>query len=151
MSNALPQDRLDRAIMALRLADMIAHLRTLRKAQKALTLTAYLEDFEQQLAIERLIHLILETALAINADAIAASGSPLPQNCFDSFVAAGGCGLISPELAAQLALSASLQYRQINEYDDLSAIVALQSIQHILKLCSEYVRQVKTYAQRSLS
>lgn len=138
---------MDHAIVHRKLQAIIRYLSTLQpKAQ--LNLQTYLDEFEQQLIIERLLHLTIESAADINSYLIVCANQPPPENYFDSFIQAGQQGFISQSLATELAPSAGLRNRLVHEYDKINPVIVYQSIQIALKLYPQYVQQIQAYLRK---
>lgn len=138
---------IDHAIVNRKSQAIIRYLTTLEsKAQ--LDLQTYLNEFEQQLITERLLHLIIEAAADINSYLLVCANQPPPETYFNSFIRAGQQGLISQSLAAELAPSAGLRNRLVHEYDEIDPVIVYQSIQTALKLYPQYVRHIQSYLQQ---
>lgn len=60
----------------------------------------YEKRFIEKLAIERLLHLLIETAIDINTHLIVSSGQAPPETYYDSFLDVGKIGAISDDLAS---------------------------------------------------
>jgi len=77
------------------------------------------------------------------------------ENYFDSFIAAGIQGIITPKLAAQIAPSAGLGNRLVHQYEDIDSrqvFVAIgprtaRKIELALQQYSLYVRQITIYLE----
>ena len=66
----------------------------------------------------RLLQEAIEAALDINAHLIAEQGAPVPEDYYGGFLAIGTLGVIHETLARELAPSAGLRNRLVQEYDD---------------------------------
>jgi uncharacterized protein YutE (UPF0331/DUF86 family) len=138
---------IDRAIVDRKLQALIRYLTALQPKLN-LDLQAYLNDFEQQLIIERLLHLIVESAADVNSYLLVCARVPPPETYFDSFIRAGRQGIISQTLATALAPSTGLRNRLVHEYDAIDPVIVHQSIQFVLQLYPQYVRQIQLYLEQ---
>lgn len=105
-------------------------------------------DFVQQLATERLLHLLVESAIDINMHLAVRNDQPPPDTYRDSFITAGRIGAIAVDLAQQLAPSAGLRNRLVHDYDKVDSEVVRRSIVFALELFPQYLQQVQNYLQR---
>lgn len=138
---------IERAIVDRKLQALIRYLTALQPKAN-LDLQAYLNDFEQQLIVERLLHLIVESAADVNSYLLVCARVPPPETYFDSFVRAGRQGIISQTLAIELAPSTGLRNRLVHEYDDIDSVIVYQSIQFALQLYPQYIQHVQTYLEQ---
>ena len=114
-----------------------------------MTQADYEADFEQQLIVERLLHLLVEAAVDINTHIAVSSGQTPPETYRDSFLTTGKMGVISMSLAKELAPSAGLRNRLVHDYDDIDLEVVHQSIAFALRLFPQYLQQVTSYLQET--
>ncbi|CAN5658495.1 hypothetical protein BH23CYA1_BH23CYA1_15700 [soil metagenome] len=97
-------------------------------------------DFIQQLAIERLSHLLVESARDINMH-LAVRNDQLPPDTYrDSFITAGRIGAIAVNLAQQLAPSAGLRNCLVHDYDEVDPEIVRRSIAFVLELFPQYLQ-----------
>ena len=108
----------------------------------------YKEDFERQLIVERLMHLLIESAIDINMHLVVSDGQPPPETYRDSFLAMAKIGVISSELATEIAPSAGLRNRLVHDYDDVNLEIIYGAIDFALTLYPKYLQQVEQYTQR---
>ena len=135
---------LDKAIANRKLQKIVKYLATL-KSFANLDQQSYLDDFSQQLIVERLLHLIIEAAADLNSYLLVRSGQPPPETYFNSFTEAGRQGIISQDLAQQLAPSAGLRNRLVHGYDEIDPTIVFQAIPFALELYPRYVVQIQRY------
>lgn len=114
---------------------------------ESVSIDEYRHDFDKQLIAERLLQLIVEAATDINNYLLARSGQGTSANYFDSFIAAGRQGIITPELAAQIAPSAGLRNRLVHQYEDIDSRQVFVAIELALQQYSLYVRQITIYLE----
>lgn len=105
-------------------------------------------DFIQQLAIERLLHLLVESAIDINMHLAVRSDQLPPDTYRDSFITAGRIGAISVDLAQQLAPSAGLRNRLVHDYDEVDPEIVRRSVAFALELFPQYLQQVQDYLRQ---
>ena len=96
-------------------------------------------------AAERLIQVVVDLAVDVNAHiAVVASGAA-PQTGRDSFLAAATSGAITEDLAAELAPAAGLRNVLVHRYTDIRTDLVASAVNSILDGFAEYVRQVAAY------
>ncbi len=135
---------MDKAAINYRLQLMVKYLQKLRQFE-SISLEDYLNSFDQQLITERLLQLIIEAASDINSSLLVQVHEITPASYFDSFIEAGKQGIISPELAADLAQSAGLRNRLVHQYESLDNRVVFAAISLALEKYAIYVRQISNY------
>jgi uncharacterized protein YutE (UPF0331/DUF86 family) len=140
---------LDRAILNRKLQKVVKYLVALNSFA-SLDQQSYLNDFNQQLIVERLLHLIVEAAADLNSYLLVRSGQTPPETYFNSFTEAGRQGIIAQDLAQQLAPSAGLRNRLVHEYDEIDPIIVFQAIPFALELYPRYVVQIQRYLAQNL-
>ncbi len=135
---------MDKAAINYRLQLMVKYLQKLRQFE-SISLEDYLNSFDQQLITERLLQLIIEAASDINSSLLVQVHEITPASYFDSFIEAGKQGIMSPELAADLAQSAGLRNRLVHQYESLDNRVVFAAISLALEKYAIYVRQISNY------
>jgi uncharacterized protein YutE (UPF0331/DUF86 family) len=105
----------------------------------------YLQDFKQQLIVERLLHLLVEAATDINSHLLVSLNQPSPDSYFDSFIAVGRNQIIPLALAYQLAPATGLRNRLVHEYDAINPVIVFQSIASALDLFPQYLTHIQNY------
>ena len=99
-----------------KLSVIVENLKAL-KPVAAMKKDEYERDLYKRKATERLLQELIEAAIDINTHIIVQTGSPPPDDYYESFIRAGKLGIISSELAENLAPSAGLRNRLVHEYD----------------------------------
>lgn len=79
---------------------------------------------------------------------IAELGGDLPADDRGGFLSLGRLGLISNELALELAPSAGLRNRLAHEYEGVDDMKVFASIESLLRLYPRYVSAVEAYIER---
>lgn len=134
--------------------DIEVILRKLRTIQKYLTVLGtkrdltqadYDSDLEQQIIVERCLHLLIESAVDINTHIVVSNKRIPPETYRDSFIDLAKAGVISSGLARELAPAAGLRNRLVHDYEDIDATIVRQSIALALRLLPLYVEQIKEY------
>lgn len=68
-----------------------------------------------------------------------------PETYFDSFIEAGKRGLITRELAAELAQSAGMGNRLVHQYEDIDNSLVFAAIPKALEQYPLYIQQITAY------
>ncbi|BAY90208.1 MULTISPECIES: type VII toxin-antitoxin system HepT family RNase toxin [unclassified Tolypothrix] len=135
---------IDTVIVTTRLEFIARYLDNLKRFE-AITWDDYLNNIDNQLITERLLQLMAQAAIDIN-DHILSKLNPGNSNTnFEAFIELGNYGVITPELAKQLAPSSGLRNRLVHEYDDIDPQQVFRAISFALQQYPLYVRQVNSY------
>ena len=137
----------DAAVIRRKLGHIIESLRALTPLAR-LTPGEYRERLYERKAAERLLQEAIEAALDINAHLIAEHGRAVPEDYYSGFPALAGLGILSRELADQLAPSAGLRNRLVHEYEGLDDARVLAAITTILTLYPQYVGAIEAFLTR---
>lgn len=135
---------MDRETINLRLSLMLKYLQRLQQFE-SVSVEEYLNNFDLQLICERLLQVIIEAATDINGSLLVQFHQITPASYFDSFLEAGRQGIISPELAAELAQSAGLRNRLVHQYEAINNRIVFSAIFKALEQYPLYVRQITNY------
>lgn len=135
---------IDPEIVLVRLRLITKYYNTLEEFRSA-NLDDFLADFRQQLVVERLLQLMTQAAIDINEHILSKLSPGNSVTNFDAFIELGKYGVISPELAKQIAPSSGLRNRLVHEYDDIDPQKVFESISFALQQYPFYVRQINSY------
>ncbi|MUG96254.1 DUF86 domain-containing protein [Scytonema sp. UIC 10036] len=113
---------------------------------KAISLEEYLGDFNQQLIVERLIQLMVEAATDINKYLLLHLYQISPTTNFDSFSEAGKKGIITQNLADELAQSVGMRNILVHRYKDINSRIVFLATPKVLQQYRLYVQQVTAYS-----
>ncbi|MEL6604652.1 MAG: DUF86 domain-containing protein [Cyanobacteria bacterium J06614_10] len=108
----------------------------------------YTQDFEQQLVVERLLHMLVGSAVDINSHIVASSRQATPDPSRGSFLVLAERGILSSDLAQQLAPVVGLRNRLVYGRDDIDNSIVYQSIAGMLLLFPQYLQQIQEYLER---
>lgn len=110
-----------------------------------LTINEFLDNFKQQLIVERLMQLMIQAAIDINDHILSKLNPGNSATNFEAFIELGKYGIINPQLAKQLAPSASLRNRLVHEYGDIDPNQVFTAITFALQRYPLYAEQMKAY------
>lgn len=135
--------------IAQKLSRMVQRIDRLKQFE-ALTLEEYLQDDFKQAAIERLLEIIIDSALSINKTLLKRAANLVPGDSqafknFESFVLMGENGFITPELAIQLAPSGSFRNVLAHEYDEINPAQVYHALQKALQQYPPYIKEIQMY------
>jgi uncharacterized protein YutE (UPF0331/DUF86 family) len=108
----------------------------------------YLDDALRRRAAERLLQLVIEVAVDINAHVGAESGV-VPDDGYHSFLVAADVGLLPSDLAHRLAPSAGLRNRLVHEYEAVDDTLVFSALEQARVDYPAYLRAVLTYLSGS--
>jgi len=131
-------------IVTTRMTFIIKYLNHLHEFQ-SISLEDYLNSFNDQLITERLIHLLVEAASDINSYLLVQLYQVTPSAYYDSFIEAGREGIITQELALELAASTGMRNRLVHQYEEIDHRIVFTAIPKSLQQYSLYVQQITAY------
>lgn len=99
----------------------------------------------ERAAVERFLTQIVELASSVNAHIAAAELGRVPDGYADAFRVAADAGVISSELAAELAPSAGLRNALVHQYLDIDLELVAGAVPLALRGYRRYVQQVARY------
>lgn len=99
-------------------------------------------------AAERLVQVVVDLAVDVNAHVAAARLGVAPATGRASFLAAADAGALDRELADELAPSAGLRNVLVHRYTDIRVEVVAEAIPVLLDGYSAYVHQVAAFLER---
>ncbi|MEG4106354.1 type VII toxin-antitoxin system HepT family RNase toxin [Microcoleus sp. S13_C5] len=112
---------------------------------RGMSLENYLSSFDHKTISERIMELIAQAAIDINEHILTGDKNIQPLSNKDSFVKAGQYGIITPELATDLALSAGLRNILAHKYLEINYVALFNGIQAALNQYPIYIQQITEY------
>lgn len=88
--------------------------------------------------MERLIQLLVDVAVDINAHILVDEGFASPQDAFDSFIRAGQIGVLPSNFAEAIAPATGERNIIVHEYEEIDDALVYDSIKETLKMFNEY-------------
>jgi uncharacterized protein YutE (UPF0331/DUF86 family) len=132
------------AIVLTKLDFMTNYLDNLRRFEY-ITLEEYLNDYNTQLIVERLLQLIIQVAIDLNRYLLKQLGIEQPATNFELFLEMARRSIITMELAETLAPSGSLRNRLVHLYEEIDSVQVHQAIHKALSNYPIYQRQIASY------
>jgi uncharacterized protein YutE (UPF0331/DUF86 family) len=115
---------------------------------QALSYADYMQQPLSRYAAERLLQLIVDTAMDINAHLIVElSGAP-PQDDYDSFVKAAQAGMLSVDFVLRIAQSTGLRNRLVHQYEAIDHLMVHSAIAPAIRQYTEYCHHITTFLDR---
>ncbi len=105
----------------------------------------YASDPLTRAAAERLLQVVVDLAIDVNAHISAARLGRAPATGRESFSAMAEIGALSIELAGRLAPAASMRNILVHRYTDIDASIIVAAIPQTLHDFAEYVKAVSAY------
>lgn len=135
---------LDLNSIRLRLALILDYLSEIRPLA-SMSLEAFLNDRYMQRAAERLLEITVQAAIDINNHLLKERFSiAIPSNAI-GFQELSRCGVISEELANQLADSGRLRNRLAHRYYEIDYEIVFTVLSEVLDHYPLYAQQVETF------
>lgn len=136
--------KLDLELVLVRLRLIVKYCDTLDE-YRFISYDDYLKNFHTQLIVERLLQLMVEAATDINKYLLVQLHKTSPAKNFDAFTEAGNKGIITKDLAGQLAQSVGLRNILVHQYKDIDNGIGFSAIPIALDQYRLYVEQVTAY------
>lgn len=135
---------IDSEVVLVRLR-LLAKYRNTLEEFRSINLNEYLNDFKQQLVVERLLQLMTEAATDINKYLLVQLHNVNPATSTDSFRDAERQGFISSELAAELIQAVGMRNILVHQYKEIDSRVVFTAIQKALTQYPFYIQQITAY------
>jgi uncharacterized protein YutE (UPF0331/DUF86 family) len=98
----------------------------------------YISDFKHKRSVERLIQLVVDVAVDINAHILVDEGFAPPQDAFGSFIKAGQIGVLPSSFAEAIAPATGERNIIVQKYEEIDDALVYDSIKETLKMFNEY-------------
>ncbi|MGK7934628.1 MAG: DUF86 domain-containing protein [Xenococcaceae cyanobacterium] len=131
-------------IVLSRLKFMSDYLRELRRFE-TMTLEEYLDSFEQKIISERILELVIQSALDINEHLLTKGFQVESATNKQSFLNLGKYNIITLELAEELSLSAGVRNILAHQYLSINYELLFEHIQKTLTVYPQYISQIANY------
>ncbi len=135
---------IEREVIEIRLGLIIKYIDRLQRFE-SVGLDDYINDFDKQLIAERLLQLMVEAATDVNTYLLVRLYQAPSQTYVDSFIQAGRNGIITSELAEQIAQSGGLRNILVHRYIVIDSTRVFAAIGVALHQYSLYVQQINLY------
>jgi uncharacterized protein YutE (UPF0331/DUF86 family)/predicted nucleotidyltransferase len=138
---------IDHELVNRKLSQIVEYLTALASLQ-GISYEDYLQQPLTRYATERLLQLLVDTAVDINAHlTVELTGTP-PQDYYDAFVKTAQAGVLSVTFALSLAKSTGLRNRLVYQYEAIDHIIVHSTIAEALSQYTEYCRHITTFLDR---
>ena len=135
---------IEREVIETRLGLIIKYIERLKRFE-SVSLDDYINDFDKQLIAERLLQLMVEAATDINTYLLVRLYQDPSQTYVDSFIQAGRKGIITSELAEQIAQSGGLRNILVHRYIVIDSTRVFAAIGVAVQQYSLYLQQINLY------
>ena len=131
-------------IVLSRLKFMSDYLRELRRFE-TMNLEEYLDSFDQKIISERILELVIQSALDINEHLLTKGFQVESATNKQSFLNLGKYNIITLELAEELSLSAGVRNILAHQYLSINYELLFGHIQKTLTVYPQYISQIANY------
>ncbi|HHV94858.1 MAG TPA: DUF86 domain-containing protein [Clostridiaceae bacterium] len=107
----------------------------------------YISEITVKYAIERIMQLIVDTALDINNILLAYNNKPPAPDYYNSFIEVAECGVFDSIFAISIAPSTGLRNRLVHEYEKVSDEIVFNSINKFINLYKKYLSLIFKYIE----
>ena len=136
--------RLNPNVIANKIDRMIARIDKLKVFQ-TYTIEQYLDDETSQLVIERLLELVIQSALDINGLLLKQVAGINRVTNAESFNETARAGFISIEAAQLLTSSGRFRNTLAHQYDEVAPEAVFQEFQTVLANYPDYIEAIQNY------
>lgn len=130
--------------LAHKIERMIERIDNLARFQNY-TLERYLAEDDTQIIIERLLELVIQSALDINRALLKQLTGKRVEKNSDTFIEAGKAGFIPEALAKQIAPSGGFRNVLAHEYDELIPEAVFDNFKEALEQYPAYLEAIQVY------
>ena len=140
---------LDRELLTRKLAQLAQYLGELEPLH-ALSYEDYLRQPLARYAAERLLQLLVDTAVDVNAHLAVELANTPPQDYHDSFAKAAQAGVLPADFALAIAQSAGLRNRLVHQYEAVDHAIVYHAIAEAIAQYTQYCRHVTAFLDRDI-
>ena len=138
---------IDRELVHRKLSQLVQYLGELEPLH-SLSFESYLQQPLSRYAAERLLQLVVDTAVDINAHLVVELTNSPPQDYHDSFMKAAQAGVLPADFALSIARSTGLRNRLVHQYDAVEHAIVYQAIGEAIEPYTEYCRHITAFLDR---
>jgi uncharacterized protein YutE (UPF0331/DUF86 family) len=139
--------KVDHELVNRKLSQMVEYLTALTPLP-VLSYEDYLRQPLARYAAERLLQLLVDTAVDINAHcSVDLLGAP-PQDYYDSFLKAAQAGVLPVAFAIAIAKSTGLRHRLVHQYEAIDHTIVHSAMTEAITQYTEYCRHITTFLGR---
>jgi uncharacterized protein YutE (UPF0331/DUF86 family) len=140
---------IEKSVVLNRLQFIGNNLKELRRFE-SMSLEDYLDSFDQKIISERIMELIAQAAVDINEHILTRDLNVVSDSNRESFFQAGQYGIITIEVADELAKSAGLRNILAHRYLEIDYVILFNSVQIALRYYPLYIQQIAEYIAKDL-
>jgi len=115
---------------------------------KNISLERYLENFEIQLIVERLLEKITGRLIDVNYHILREEYEIMPEDYYNSFIAIGKNKIVTEEFAASMAKSVGLRNVLAHEYEKINQELIHGAIKIALSQVPEYIKKIVNFVEK---
>jgi uncharacterized protein YutE (UPF0331/DUF86 family) len=108
----------------------------------------YLEDSVNEALAERYLERVIGRMIDINFHLITESGHAPPKDYHESFVRLGTLGVMTVDLAKEMAMAAGLRNRIVHEYDDIDPERVYEALPIAVRQIPVYLDHIQRFVEK---
>ena len=112
---------------------------------KDISYNDYIKDYVKQMASDKLIELIIDTAISINNMILKKEKKDTSPNYYNSFINLAEAGIIDMDFAIKIAPSTGLRNVLVHQYEEVDDKQVYESFKDIEVYYKEYIELIKKY------
>lgn len=108
----------------------------------------YVGDPIYEVVAERYLERTIGRMIDINFHLVTESGQAPPKDYYDSFLALGKLGVMTADLAKQIAMAAGLRNRIVHEYDEIDPERVYEALPVAVRQIPLYLEHVQRFMEQ---
>lgn len=108
----------------------------------------YLKDSINEALAERYLERAIGRMIDVNFHLVTESGHAPPKDYHESFVLLGTLGVMTVDLAKELAMAAGLRNRIVHEYDDIDPERVYEALPLAVRRIPVYLDHIQRFVER---
>lgn len=138
---------IDRRLITRKMSLILDDVAAMTKLSQ-LSRAQYLEDSVNEALAERYLERTIGRMIDINFHLITESGHAPPKDYHESFVRLGTLGVMTTDLAKEMAMAAGLRNRIVHEYDDIDSERVYEALVVAVSRIPVYLEHIQRFIEK---
>jgi uncharacterized protein YutE (UPF0331/DUF86 family) len=138
---------IDRQLVTRKMSLILEDVAAMTRLSK-LSREQYLEDSVNEALAERYLERVIGRMIDINFHLITESGHAPPKDYHESFVRLGTLGVMTVDLAKEMAMAAGLRNRIVHEYDDIDPERVYEALPIAVRQIPVYLDHIQRFVEK---
>jgi uncharacterized protein YutE (UPF0331/DUF86 family) len=138
---------IDRQLVTRKMSLILEDVAAMTRLSK-LSREQYLEDSVNEALAERYLERVIGRMIDINFHLITESGHAPPKDYHESFVRLGTLGVMTVDLAKEMAMAAGLRNRIVHEYDEIDPERVYEALPIAVRQIPVYLDHIQRFVEK---